>query len=64
MDRKRTAEDGRRNAEENGFEDDDTDIDDNPIPRDVLEYTRDMMSRWNCGSSTSLRLVTLRFLVR
>lgn len=40
MGRKRTAEDRRRYAE-NSFDDDDTDIDDNPIPRDVLEYTKE-----------------------
>ena len=40
MPRKRTAEEKRRMAEENGYDDDDTDIDDNPIPREVLEYTK------------------------
>ncbi len=40
MGRKRTAEERRRHAEENGFNDDDTDVDDNPIPRDVLDYTK------------------------
>ncbi|KAH7025146.1 uncharacterized protein B0I36DRAFT_367030 [Microdochium trichocladiopsis] len=41
MGRKRTAEEKRRYAEENGFNDDDTDVDDNPIPRDVLDYTKE-----------------------
>lgn len=40
MGRKRTAEDRRRYAEENGFDDNDTDINNDPIPRDVLEYTK------------------------
>jgi hypothetical protein len=40
MGRKRTAEERRRYAEKNGFNDDDTDVDDNPIPRDVLDYTK------------------------
>ena len=39
--RKRTAEERRRCAEENGFTDDDTDVDDEPVPRDVLDYTKD-----------------------
>jgi len=41
MDKKRTAEERRRRAEENGFGDDDTDTDDNPIPGDGLDYTRE-----------------------
>ncbi|KAK0707790.1 hypothetical protein B0H67DRAFT_495372 [Lasiosphaeris hirsuta] len=41
MGRKRTAEEKRRYAEDNGFNDDDTDVDDNPIPRDVLDYTKE-----------------------
>jgi hypothetical protein len=39
MPRKRTAEERGRYAEENDF-DDDTDFDDCPVPRDVLEYTK------------------------
>ncbi|KAK0721562.1 hypothetical protein B0T26DRAFT_739088 [Lasiosphaeria miniovina] len=41
MVRRRTAEERRRCAEENGFDDDDTDVDDKPIPRDVLDYTKE-----------------------
>lgn len=41
MGRKRTAEDKRRYAEENGFDDDDTGIDDNHIPREVLKFTKE-----------------------
>jgi hypothetical protein len=41
MPRKRTAEERRRYAEENGFDDNDTDFDDCPVPRDVLEYTKE-----------------------
>jgi hypothetical protein len=41
MGRKRTAEDRRRLAEENGYDDDDSDVDDNPVPRDVLDYTKE-----------------------
>ena len=40
MGRKRTAEERRRCSEENGLNDDDTDVDDDPIPRDVLDYTK------------------------
>jgi hypothetical protein len=51
MVRKRTAEERRRYAEENGFDDDDTDVDDNLVPCDVLDYTRvrykDQMDLWN-----------------
>lgn len=41
MGKKRTAEERRRYAKENGFDDDDTDVDDNPVPRDVLDYTKE-----------------------
>ncbi|KAK4442089.1 hypothetical protein QBC34DRAFT_313845 [Podospora aff. communis PSN243] len=40
MVKKRTAEERRSYAEQNGFNDDDTDVDDNPIPRDILDYTK------------------------
>ena len=40
MGKKRTAEERRRHAEENGFDDDDTDVDDNPVLWDVLDYTK------------------------
>ena len=40
MGRKRIVEERRKLVEENGFNDDDTDIDDNPIPRDVLDYIK------------------------
>ena len=37
-------------AEDNGFNDDDTVIDDNPVPRDVLDCTKErynaQMGRW------------------
>ena len=43
MGRKRTAEDRRRHAEQNGYIDDETAaaVDDNPVPRDVLDYTKE-----------------------
>lgn len=41
MGRRRTVEDRRRLAEENGYDDDDSDVDDNPAPRDALEYTKE-----------------------
>jgi len=41
MPRKRTAEERRRYAEENGFEGNDTDINDCPVPRYVLDYTKE-----------------------
>jgi hypothetical protein len=41
MAKKRAAEERRRHTEENGFNDDDTSIDNNPIPRDVLVYTKE-----------------------
>ncbi|KAK0723569.1 hypothetical protein B0T26DRAFT_642853 [Lasiosphaeria miniovina] len=50
MVRKRTADERRRCAEENGFNDDDTDVDDEPVPREVLDYTKerykDQMDLW------------------
>jgi len=39
--RKRTAEERRRYAEENGFDDNDTNFNDYPVPRDVEEYTKE-----------------------
>ncbi|KAK3935358.1 hypothetical protein QBC46DRAFT_453540 [Diplogelasinospora grovesii] len=41
MGRKRTAEDRRRHAEQNGYNDDEATVDDNPVPRDVLDYTKE-----------------------
>ncbi|RYP60389.1 hypothetical protein DL771_010532 [Monosporascus sp. 5C6A] len=41
MGKKRTAEDRRRYAEENGFNDDARDVDDKPVPREVLDYTKE-----------------------
>ncbi|KAK3899347.1 hypothetical protein C8A05DRAFT_18211 [Staphylotrichum tortipilum] len=42
MGRKRTAEDRRRHAEWNGYIDDEATagVDDTPVPRNVLPYTR------------------------
>lgn len=40
MVRKRTGQEKRRLAEENGYNDDDLGIDNNPVPRQVLEYTK------------------------
>ena len=40
MGRKRTAEERRRYAENNGYDDDDSPLDDDPVPRDILEYTK------------------------
>jgi hypothetical protein len=40
MVKRRTAEEKRRYAEKNSFNDNDTDADDTPIPRDVLDYTK------------------------
>ncbi|KAK3939345.1 hypothetical protein QBC46DRAFT_364849 [Diplogelasinospora grovesii] len=40
MGRKRTAEDRRKHAEENGYDDDEDAVDDNLVPRDVLDYTK------------------------
>jgi hypothetical protein len=40
MGKRRTAEHKRRYTEENGFNYDDTDFDDNPILRGVLDYTK------------------------
>ncbi|EHA53229.1 hypothetical protein MGG_16935 [Pyricularia oryzae 70-15] len=39
MGKKRTAEDRRKQAEESGFNFDDEDVDDKPVPRFVLGYT-------------------------
>ncbi|RYO74330.1 hypothetical protein DL764_010855 [Monosporascus ibericus] len=44
MGKKRTAEDRRRYAEENGFNDDARDVDDKPVPREVLDYTKERYS--------------------
>jgi hypothetical protein len=41
MSRKRTAKDRRRLAEENRYNDDETTVDDNPVPRIVLDYTKE-----------------------
>lgn len=41
MGKKRTAEERRIYAEQNGFEDNDADIDDDPVPRAVLDYTKE-----------------------
>ncbi|KAK4032828.1 hypothetical protein C8A01DRAFT_50461 [Parachaetomium inaequale] len=43
MGRKRTAEDRRRHAEQNGYIDDETAaaVDDNPVPRYILDYTKE-----------------------
>jgi hypothetical protein len=41
MGRKRTAEDRRRHAEQNGYNNDETTVDDNPVPQDVLDYTKE-----------------------
>ncbi|KAK3939116.1 hypothetical protein QBC46DRAFT_365016 [Diplogelasinospora grovesii] len=58
MGRKRSAEDRRRHAEENGFNDDDTDVDDNPVPRDVLDYTKErydvQMELWSDLSQSGI----------
>ncbi|KAK3349542.1 hypothetical protein B0T25DRAFT_548372 [Lasiosphaeria hispida] len=35
-----TAEEKRRYSEKNSFNDDDTDVDDTPIPRDILDHTK------------------------
>lgn len=40
MGKKRTAKDKRRLAEENGYDDDETTVDDTPVPNKVLEYTK------------------------
>lgn len=40
MGKKRTAEDRRRLAEQNGYNDNDTAVDDNHVPRNVLDYTK------------------------
>ena len=37
---KKTADERRRHAEENGFNDDNTNVSDNPIPQEVLDYTK------------------------
>ncbi|KAI0534969.1 hypothetical protein GGR58DRAFT_515723 [Xylaria digitata] len=61
MGKKRTAEERRRYAEENGFDDDDTDVDDNPVPRDVLDYTKEKYDyikgplKKKLGLSTAMR---------
>ena len=39
--RQRTAEDRRRYAEENGYNDNDAEVDDSPVPRQVLDYTKE-----------------------
>jgi hypothetical protein len=41
---KRIAEERRRCAEENGFNDDDTDVEGKPVPRDALDYTKERYS--------------------
>ena len=41
MGRKRTAEDRRRHEERNGYNGDETTVDDNPVPRDVLDYAKE-----------------------
>jgi hypothetical protein len=41
MGRKRTAEERRGDAEDNVFNDDGTAADDNPILRDILDYTKE-----------------------
>jgi len=37
---KRTVEERRRYTEENGFNNYNTDIDNNPISRDIMDYTK------------------------
>ena len=41
MGKKRTAEERGRLAEENGYNDYDTDFDDDPVPCAVLDYTKE-----------------------
>jgi hypothetical protein len=41
MDRKGTTEETRRLAEQDGYNDDETTVDNNPIPRDILDYTKE-----------------------
>jgi hypothetical protein len=40
MGRKRTAEEGRKLAEQYGYNDDEVTADGSPVPRDVLDYTK------------------------
>jgi hypothetical protein len=55
MGRKRRAEERRRHAEENGFNDDDTDVDDNPMilsqGMSWITPRKDTMCKWSCGLS-------------
>jgi hypothetical protein len=39
--RNRTAWEGRRYAEKNDFHNDGIDVDGNPVPRDVSDYTKE-----------------------
>lgn len=41
MDRKGTTEETRRLAEQDGYNDDETTVDNNPVPRDILDYTKE-----------------------
>lgn len=41
MVKKRSGEEKRRLAEEKGYNDNDPTINDNPVPRQVLKYTKD-----------------------
>jgi hypothetical protein len=51
MGRKRTAADRRRYADQNGFNDDETTVDDDPVRRDLLPYTKErymvQIDLWN-----------------
>jgi hypothetical protein len=40
MGRERTADDRRRQAEQNGYNNDEKTVDDNPVPLGLLDYTK------------------------